>query len=1037
MDDTLRQGFNVIMRSVLIVFLSLINATFAAANSDYTNKTRISENYGKIPLQFEANQGQTDEQVKFLSRGKGYSVYLTSKEAVLVLTKNKKGHDKADMVDAGKPADINDGMDNPEELKSAVIRMKLVDAAEESSATGLDELPGKVNYFIGSDPSKWHTNVSTYKKAQFKDVYQGIDLVYYGTNQRQLEYDFVIAPGADPKKIMLDFEGADKLEVDAEGNLVVSLPGGTESEGGQVIFHKPFIYQEVDGMKEEIYGRYIVRDNLKVGFQIGAYDTTKHLIIDPVLVYSTYLGGSDWDYGRSIAVDAFGNAYVTGRTGAGFPTVNAFQTPQLWTDTFISKLTPDGSALVYSTYLGGNDSDYGSDIAVDETGNAYVTGATWSTDFPTINPFQATNRGRSDIFVAKLNPTGSKLVYSTYLGGSYDDGLQGGSLAIDGVGNAYVTGYTASRDFPTANPFQATYRGGSDVFVAKLDTTGSELVYSTYLGGSSPEGFGYFPHIGIAADSFGNACVTGFTSSADFPTINPLQATYSGNHDVFATKFNPSGSVIYSTYLGGSKADYGHSVAADEAGNCYITGVTTSNNFPVANAFQEVLHGGSDAFVTKLNPDGSAIVYSTYLGGSSIENSQSGGGIAVDTHGNAYVTGITNSVDFPIVDAFQEVLRGAYDVFVTKLNSAGTEIIYSTYLGGSGDENYLWYGHTWFRCGIAVDAYGNAYVSGSTTSIDFPTKDAFQTNKQGSMDVFIAKISDGVTLSPPFTLSAIDTPCDNGGSIGLSWTLSPDDSTLSSGSKQVTGYTVYRSGTSGGPYAAIATVSAGTGSYTDTSATAGTTYYYTAKAADGTNESTASNEASAASARNLPLPPINVTAVDTPYDLGGSIILTWTKSTDDGANLNNVSGYNIYKSSSADPSKVLLGTVAAGNTGYVDTTTLDGLTYYYSINAFNSHCNMESPASNTASGQSVNNFTALPGFISTLPGISSQLLNSLTSKVENAIASFESGNTTAAVNKLNALLNEISAQSGKGIEPSTAQILTTYVQNLIAYINAH
>ena len=565
------------------------------------------------------------------------------------------------------------------------------------------------------------------------------DLVYYG-NQRQLEYDLIVAPGSDPEAIQLAFEGEDELEIDARGDLVLY------SDGGQVRLHKPLVYQEVDGVRREIAGAYVLNGGRQVSFEVAAYDAGKPLIIDPVLSYSTYLGGAGADRGLGIAVDGSGNAYVTGLTrSTDFPTASPIQ-PAFGGaglgggDAFVTKLNAAGNALVYSTYLGGSERDSGFDIAVDASGNAYVTGQTESTDFPTASAIQPANAGNADVFVTKLNASGNALVYSTYLGGgSFECGF---GIAVDGSGNAYVAGDTSSSDFPTASPMQPAQASGDEAFVTKLNAAGDTLVYSTYLGGDGNDDV-----LGIAVDASGNAYVTGDTQSTNFPTARPLQPAFGGNSDVFVTKLNAAGAaLVYSTYLGGSEFDIGLGIAVDASGNAYVTGVTRSTNFPTASPLQPANAGGSqDAFVTKLNAAGNALVYSTYLGGSGSEM-RFGGGIAVDAAGNAYVTGDTQSTNFPTARPLQPKARFE-DIFVTKLNASGNALVYSTYLGGSDGD---------LRNAIAVDASGNAYVTGSTISGNFPTTPgAFQAVKGGGRfgeDAFIAKITDGPPGTPTPTL---------------------------------------------------------------------------------------------------------------------------------------------------------------------------------------------------------------------------------------------------------------------------------------------
>jgi hypothetical protein len=540
--------------------------------------------------------GQTDPRVDFISRGSGYTLLLTPREAVLALR-------------AASPSrTAGDAQDNRESVVSAVLHMKFVGSEAKPRVSAQEELPGKVNYFIGKDPRRWRIGVSTYAKVTYQNLYTGVDLVYYG-NQRQLEYDFIVRPGTDPNIIALRFECADQLKVDAQGELVL------HARGGEIRQRKPLIYQEVDGVRREVAGSYKLKDRNTVGFELADYDASRPLVIDPVLVYSTFLGGSTDDEGQDIALDTLGNAYVTGST------------QQL----------------------------------------------TFPSDFPTtVGAFDTTHNGSQDAFVTKLNPAGSALVYSTFLGGSNDDGGRG--IAVDSSGSAYVTGITGSPNFPTTvGAFDTTLNalGTFDAFVTKLNPSGSALVYSTFLGGTGPE-FGD----GIAVDTSGSAYVTGSTSSPDFPTtVGAFDTTQDvGSSDAFVTKLNPSGSaLVYSSFLGGTQLDQGNDIAVDPNGSAYVTGFTLSANFPItADAF-DTTQSSSEVFVTKLNPSGSApLVYSSFLGGD-IEDLAFG--IAVDTFGNAYVTGFTFShINFPTtVRAFDTTHHvGSSDVFVTKIGTSIT-----------------------------------------------------------------------------------------------------------------------------------------------------------------------------------------------------------------------------------------------------------------------------------------------------------------------------------------------------------------------------
>lgn len=739
-----------------------------------------------MPLYFEANQGPTDERVKFISRGRGYALFLASTEAALLLHNPKP---QLSGISQDRKSNV-EAQDN----EQTVIRMKFLGANPEPRIIGLEELPGKSNYFIGNDPKNWRANVPHYAKVKYQAIYPGIDVVFYG-NQRELEFDFIVAPGADPNGIELAFEGAGRTEINDNGDLILHTPSG------EVHFRKPSVYQESDGVQHEISGSYVllssaeninkspqplgvgqVEGRFQVGFQVATYDTSKPLIIDPVLAYSTYLGGNHNDFGLGIAVDLQGNAYVMGVSASSdFPLANPFQgINRNPSDLFIAKLNPSGSALVYSTYLGGNGHERTSadlirrGIAVDAEGNAYVTGFTTSADFPTTSGvLQGALAGADtcivneifqpcpDAFVTKLNTAGNGLMYSSYLGGKGHD--EGRGIAVDSLGHAYVTGATTSTDFPiTPGAFQTFNASGStpglegDAFIAKLNPDGSDLVYSTFLGGSKSDGAS-----GIAVDGLGNAYVTGGTNSTDFPTsVNAFQSLPEGGGspcllacDAFVVKLNPDGSdVIYSTYLGGSGDDAGSGIAVDAFGNTYVTGVVSSSDFPTtAGAFQTTFGGCppgcpfGDVFVTKLNPVGSALIFSTYLGGSADDGASD---IAIDSFSSAYVVGTTRSSDFPIVNAFQDNYgAGNTDAFVTKLNPEGSALDYSSYIGGD---------HFDLGFGIAVDSFGNAYMTGRTASADFPTTPgAFQTLQKDFFEAFVVKIGEP---TGPLTIGASSLP---------------------------------------------------------------------------------------------------------------------------------------------------------------------------------------------------------------------------------------------------------------------------------------
>lgn len=695
---------------------SLPFARPSETNTDDAVRRRVLASYGRLPLHFEPNQGQTDPAVKFLSRGSGYSLFLSATSMTLALP-------------AAAPSDSG-GRRNPSHAPAAaprdpspatLLRMQLVNANASPQVQGLEKLPGTSNYFLGSDPAAWRTDVAHFSRVLYQDVYPGIALAYYG-DHRQLEYDFVVAPGAAPGAIQLEIQGAEKLELNAEGDLLLAAPAG------ELRMHRPVVYQEAGGTRREIPAAYVLRDGNRIGFEIASYDRAQPLIIDPVLVYSTFLGGAGGDGGFSVAVDASGNAFVAGTTGSNaFPVSNPLQPARAGNlDIFVTKMNAAGNALVYSTYLGGAGSDVAFGIALDASGNAYITGRTSSTNFPVLNPFQsAFGGGNQDAFVAKLNASGNALAYSTYLGGSGSE--TGSGIVVDPSGSAYVVGDTDSSNFPTANALQAARRGIGDAFVTKLSAAGSALVYSTYLGGSDDE-FGF----GITRDSSLNVYLTGLTTSPDFPTATPFQSSFAGGlRDAFVSKLNASGSaLVYSTYVGGNAAELGASIAVDAAGNAYVAGSTSSTNFPTANPFQAALRGPEDAFAAKLNASGNALVYSTYLGGASFEEALF---VAVDSGGNAYLTGGTASADFPTASPLQPLL-GLSDAFLTKLAPAGNTLVYSTFLGGTGDDA------GW---SVTLDSSESLYLAGQTDSSDFPTAGPFQAAfGGGSADAFLAKVRD-------------------------------------------------------------------------------------------------------------------------------------------------------------------------------------------------------------------------------------------------------------------------------------------------------
>ena len=639
-------------------------------------------------LSFELNQGQTDRRVKFLARSRSSALFLTSSETVLAI------RPPAALVGHTPWVGNNE----------AVLRLQLIGANQNATIVGRDELPGKVNHYHGNDRTRWHSNIPTYARIEYENVYPGINQIYYG-QQDHFEYDLIVAPGADPSHIRLAFKGAQKMELAADGDLIL------HTNAGDVRQHKPVAYQ-VDSGRREVAARYVRKGKREVGIQLAQYNHQQQLMIDPIITWSRFLG-ADGDVGSAIAVDASGQVFVTGTAvSADFPTEKALQPASGGgQDAFVMKLDASGRVPIYSTYLGGSGDDAGTGIAVDAAGKVYVSGRTTSTNFPTKNPFQVTAGGNTDAFVAVLDPQGATLAYSTYLGGSLADAATG--IAVDSSGAAYVVGQTDSINFPTQTPFQVARAGGVDAFVAKLDPSQSgaaSLSFSTYLGGSLNDSAA-----AVAVDGTGLVYVTGETSSTNFPRVNALASANRGLTDAFVAKLNPAlggaGALLYSTYLGGSGTDAGTGVAVGDDGRMFITGRTTSGDFPLQNAYQSSRKGGLDAFVTTMNPAGTAILYATFLGGSGDDVAN---GIGLDGAGSAWITGSTASTDFPVKNAAGQPNAGGKEVFVARLDAAqnaSSSLLYSMAFGGARDD---------FGNAIAVGRTGGAYITGTTDSADFP-----------------------------------------------------------------------------------------------------------------------------------------------------------------------------------------------------------------------------------------------------------------------------------------------------------------------------
>jgi len=716
---------------------------------------KIDRDFGKMPLYFIPNQGQMDAQVAYYLQGKDKTIYFTSEGLTYVLSKRSAGEQTAE-----KTASVKECLSiNPaeRELQSRrdqgryAVKLDFVGANTDVRPSGEEKTGAVISYFKGK-PEEWKAGLPTYTRIVYKNLWPGIDVAYYGTVDK-MKYEFIVHPGSDPSLIRLAYRGASAVEVNGEGRLEVRTPAGGFADD------RPVGYQEINGDRVYVALSYLLEEQAAIkpgpggedavtksnvyGFNVGDYDRTKPLVLDPaVLVYCGYIGGSGDDVGQGIAVDSSGNAYVTGNTSsaqASFPVVVG---PDLTYnggdyDAFVAKVNASGTALVYCGYIGGSGDDSSDGISVDGLGNAYVAGFTESTQasFPVVvGPDLTYNGGIYDAFVAKMNASGTALVYCGYIGGSGDD--KGRGIAVDGSGNAYATGETNSTQatFPVIGGPDLTHNGGNyDAFVAKVNASGMALVYCGYIGGS-----GYEYALGIAVDSTRNAYVTGYTSStqATFPVKGGLDPTYNGgDYDAFVAKVNASGTaLVYCGYIGGSGDDSSDGIAVDDSGNTYVAGNTSSTEatFPVLYGPDLTQNGGYDAFVAKVNSIGTTLLYCGYIGGSGTDYSS---GISVDGSGNAYVTGITYSTEatFPVIGGPDLTRNGGTDAFVALVNVSGTALAYCGYIGGSGDDT---------GDGIALDSTGNVYVTGNTYSTEatFPVISGPDLTHNGGYDAFVAKI---------------------------------------------------------------------------------------------------------------------------------------------------------------------------------------------------------------------------------------------------------------------------------------------------------
>jgi hypothetical protein len=661
------------------------------------SRLALQQKYGELPMAFEVNEGQTDSQARFLSHGKGYSLALTGREVLLALPSSPQAFQSR----GGFPHPFPNSK-RALTVKISTIRMCLKGARPSPEAEGMEKLPGFSNYFIGDDPSKWRVKVPQYAKVKFKQVYPGVDMVYYG-NRGRLEYDFIVAPGTDPKVIQLAYDGVNRTRVKS-GDLRLNV-GASE-----LVFKAPRIYQKKEGREIPVQGRYVRAGDNKVGFEISPYDHSRPLVIDPVLDYSTLLGGSTWDSIYGLAVDTSGDACVVGSTAGSFPTTSGSYQPSFTgaNDIFVAKLSADGSTLLYSTYLGGSNTQSGSSILLDANGNAFATGGTNSTDFPTTsNSYQPVYPGGSPGVLFELSADGSKLLYSTFLP------LGAGGIVMDPSGNLFTIGGAA---------IQKIHPGGGGA---------ADFLATTNLQGSA-----YGSLSAIAVDNGGSPYVTGFTQASNFPTTpGAFDTIYRGPQEAFVAKFSADlSTMIYSTFFGGSGVHYGNSIAVDRNGNAFITG-SSSGNLPITpGAFQTVATGtASNCYAAEISSDGSSVLYCTYLSGS---YAQQGAAIVLDSNGHIFLTGWENSPSgFPLTAGAYQTTGAAATAFIAKINPAGggsSDLVYCTLFGG----NNVTYGDS-----LALDGQNNVYIGGYTPSTVFPVSTtAFQkTYGGGTYDGFAAK----------------------------------------------------------------------------------------------------------------------------------------------------------------------------------------------------------------------------------------------------------------------------------------------------------
>ncbi len=730
--------------AVTILLLALIVLHNQEAMSDGFPH---AESLRKAPLVFEENRGQFDPRVRFTGCTNGARIWFTDEAIYYQFTQ---------LVDefGTQPTPNADPLTQqlPSSLRWAIVRTTIVGAQQFDLLSGQSPVAGLTSYLIG-EPSQWIQSVSSYRELFISDVYDNIDLRFRGSSRR-LEYDFIVDPGADPNQIVLRYDGADSLWISPSGELKISTALGMITE------RRPIVFQVIDGQVVPVNANYHLIDDHTFGFAVGEFNPNYRLIVDPMLDFSTFLGGSSNDYGRAIDVDTDGNTYVAGYTVSNdFPIEDPFDSTysgggSAGYDVFVTKLSPAGDTILHSTYIGGaNGNDQAEELAVADDGSVVLVGSTDSDDFPTESPYQATLAGEKDAFICKLDPTGALLSFSTYMGGSASDYATG--IELDGSNRPVVAGYTKSADFPTVNAFDGSLGGSQDAIALRLSSDGQSLDYATYYGGT---GIDAAFDLALAADSSPILC--GYTSSTDLPLQSPYDDSFGGGSlgDAFVAHFNVDASALnFASYLGGTGDDVGIAVDVSSTGTYWLHGYTSSSDFPMASAIDNTFNGSNETFLSELNPAGPSLAFSTFIGGT---DSEYAGGLKLDATDHVLFMGHTNSPDFPVVNPFQETKKQAYDLYVGFYEPSGDTLVYLTFLGGSDFD---------FGYDLASgESDTSAHITGQTGSWNFPLQDPLQDSVLGGYDLFVAKVLAGDYI-------CVDSDGDGFGDPGHPENICPDD----------------------------------------------------------------------------------------------------------------------------------------------------------------------------------------------------------------------------------------------------------------------